>query len=278
MPSIFAARLSVNGVKNNKYWYDANYIKGAGSGYGNGNCTHYSVGREGESVNATGKLSLFKGRDPGGYPNAKEFYSSWLYQKGAEPKIGGILCWGSPTNTYGHVAFVERDPVKLSATKWKVLVSESCYSANVKNSIYWRLKEYTVEFGKVTTGVGMVYNGCCYSSKQNIDPRVLRNNNKNQVAVLVDDLSIRKSPNGEKWAGLFALKGIYNILETKKAGDYTWASLAPDVWIALNDKDGWTASYLLPTDADKDKKISELEKQVKELKDKIEKAKSKLQG
>lgn len=279
MPSIFASRLSVNGVKGNKYWYDPNYIKGADDGYGNGNCTHYSVGRMGESVNATGKLTLFKGRDPGGYPHAKDFYRYWLGDKGIEPKVGGILCWGSTKDTYGHVAFIEKEPIVLvKGSKWKVTVSESCYSSIPSKAIYWRLKEYTIEFGKVTTGVGMIYNGCCYSVKENINPTVTRDTKKDQVAVLVDDLCVRKAPNGEKWAGLYALKGLYNVLEVKEVGDYKWAVLANDVSIALNDEDGWTASYLLPTEDEKDKKIKELEAQVNILEDKIDRAIISLEG
>ena len=278
MPNIFLSRLSVNGVKESKYWNDPNYIGGLDRGLGLPNCTFYSVGRMGESINATGKLKLFSSKEAGGFPNAKNFYSDWLGQKGIEPKVGGILCWGSNKDQYGHVAFVEKEPIKLANNKWKVTVSESCYAVTPSQAVYWRLKEYTVETGKVTSGVGYIYNGCCYSVKSNINPTVTRNKNKDQVAVLVDMLCGRKSPNGEKWAGLYALQGIYNVLGVTDNGDYKWASLSNDVWIALNDEDGWTASYLLPTEDDKDKKIAELEKQVETLNAKISKATKDLKG
>lgn len=260
------ARLSANGVRGNKYWYDTNYIKGANSSYGLGNCTHYAVGEEGESTQATGKLLLFRDRDPGGYPDAKEFYDKWLYNKGVEPKVGGILCWGTKSNTYGHVAFVAVDPVFLGNSKWRVKVSESCYSKIPSKSVYWRLKEYIVEPGKITTGVGMVYNGCCYNIKPENDIRTVRNKDRNQVDILVDDLSVRKSPNGLKWEGLFALKGLYNILETQLSGNYTWAKLENDCWVALNDKDNWTKTYKKETDYDHANLQVELDKAKNEIK------------
>ena len=284
MPNMFLARLSITGVKESKYWNDSKYIGGLDRGLGLPNCTFYTVGREGESTDATGKLKLFKNKDAGGFPNAKEFYTQWAGSKGIEPKLGSIVCWGSSKDQYGHVAFIEKEPIKLATNKWQITVSESCWASNPSKGVYWRLKDYVIEPGKVTSGVGYVYNGCCYNIKNN-DFRVNRDTNKNQVAVLIDNLCARKSPNGEKWSGLYAVKGVYNILSTKEAGGYTWASLSNDCWIALNDKEGWTATYLLPTDSDKDKKIADLEKQVKalntdltSLKDKLNKAKEILKG
>ena len=62
-----------------------------------------------------------------------------------------------------------------------------------------------------------------------------------KVKVLISDLRIRKSPNGEivksngknKYTG----KGTFTIVDEKKAGNYTWGKLSSGAgWIALSDE------------------------------------------
>lgn len=59
-----------------------------------------------------------------------------------------------------------------------------------------------------------------------------------QVEVLVDNLRARKTPSleGEKLG--YISKGIFNVLQTTKADDYTWFEVEKDVWIAYNED--WT--------------------------------------
>lgn len=100
-----------------------------------------------------------------------------------------------------------------------------------------------------------------------------RDETKNQVEVLADSLRCRKSPNGEIIKNLFCPIGIYDILETKE-DDYVWVRLADGLWIATNDKDGWTKTYLKSSDdiEELNKQIANLNSQIKALQD--EKVKS----
>ena len=102
---------------------------------------------------------------------------------------------------------------------WKVLVSQSNYG-----STFFETKEYVVNRGSKTSGVGFIYNGCLHNPYIR-DIRVDRDTTKNQVEVLVDLLKLRKAANGDVVEGLFAAPGIYNIIETKEDGEYTWAKL-----------------------------------------------------
>ncbi len=82
--------------------------------------------------------------------------------------------------------------------------------------------------------------------------------------VLAERLKVRKTPNGEWVEGIFAPTGLHNIKEVQTAGEYTWAKLDDECWIALNDKDGWTKTYLKesdkPQEDDYKAKYEELEK------------------
>lgn len=279
---MFLERLNDSGIRQNKYWYDYNYNRGAG-GTALPNCTCYCVGRVLESYGADSPLVMFNGRNAGGFPDAKYWLSEWKFDKGIAPKVGGVLVWGKPTDRWGHVAFVERVLQTYSSTKWKVRVSQSNYGG-----VFWELKDYIIEKGKVTSGIGYVYQGCCYNPNVKIFSTT-KYQDKQQVEVLIDMLSARQSANGVKLSGLFCPPGLYNILGTKSAGAYTWAQLDSQVWIALNDTDGWTKTYI---PVDKDKQIKDLEGQVKTLnttisslnnqlatlKDKITKATKSLKG
>lgn len=93
-----------------------------------------------------------------------------------------------------------------------------------------------------------------------------RDETKNQVEVLADSVRCRKSPNGEIIKGLYCPKGLYNILEIKEDG-YVWVRLADDLWIATNDKDGWTKTYLKENS---DSEVEELNRQIANLNSQIQ--------
>ncbi len=68
---------------------------------------------------------------------------------------------------------------------------------------------------------------------------VLRDINKKQIEVIVDELRVRKTPNGEILG--YIKKGLYNVLDIKEQDFYTWYQIADDNWIAYN-KD-WEIIY-----------------------------------
>ena len=117
-------------------------------------------------------------------------------------------------------------------------------------------------------GVGLVFQGYIYPP--NVRYAVERDTSTDQVEILAERLKVRKSPNGDWVEGIFAPLGIYNILGVQTAGEYTWAKLDNECWIALNDKDGWTRTYLKesdkPQEDDYKAKYEELEKVCNDLK------------
>lgn len=264
--SMFAERLSSAGIKNNKFWYDASYNKGAkSSGTMLPNCTTYCIGRSEEIANQA--VKVFPNISVGGFYDAKEWYSKSDWVGSNEPVVGGILCWGASSDKYGHVAICER-VLGNTGNGWKVLVSQSNYGGT-----FFETKEYIVNRGVKTSGVGFIYNGCLHNPYIN-DIRVSRDTTKAQVEVLVDLVRIRKDANGDVVEGQFAAPGIYNIKETKEAGDYTWAKLDNERWIALNDEGGWTKTYLvdngIKTDPELENEVDELKAQINTLNSKVE--------
>lgn len=258
---MYLKRLSSNGIKGNKYWYSKEWNHGYTGDIALPNCTTYAVGEVYEESEVTSPFKMFTDRNATYFPNAKEFYNKWTGQKGIVPKEASIVCWGGTSDKYGHVAIVTKVE-QLATNKWRIQVAQSHYKGT-----YFEVKTYTVEPNKKTSGIGYVYNGCCYVNVR--DLRTTRNQDKSQVEVLVDMLSVRHTPNGSKYLGRYCPQGLYNILDTQVAGDYTWAKLDEDMWVALNDKDNWTKTYLITTNDDKDKEIAILEKQVNELQNQV---------
>ena len=229
---LFTLRLSKDGMKDNPYWYDSNINAGAKDGLYLPNCTTYASGRFSE-LNGRNMRDIMKNRV--GFGNAKDWYANTKLEKGATPRVGSIACFDG---SVGHVAIVEK--VNDDGT---VLVSQSNYEKKKDyNSInYFQTRTYKLEVGKKAKGVGLIFQGYIYAPY--IKTAVKRNENKPQVEILADKLRVRKQANGDWQEGIFAPLGLYDILETKEAGAYTWAKLDKDVWIALNDKDGWTKTY-----------------------------------
>ena len=271
---MFLERLNVSGIKGSKYWYDPSFNKGANTGTGLPNCVSYIVGRCQEEVFASEPMKLFKDRDPGGFPNAKDVYRLWAYEKGSEPKVGGVLVWdgyqsSQAITSYGHVAIVERVLEKVNSNSWRVLVSQSAYGG-----YFWKESEYTISPGVKTPGVGYVYLGCCYNP--DLKNRITtRNPNKDQVEVLAELLNVREKPNGDKYDGRYCPKGLYNIFAFRDTGGYTWAKLDSGCWIALNDAEGWTKTYFAESEDDTiaklESKILKLEAEITNLADANEK-------
>ena len=71
---------------------------------------------------------------------------------------------------------------------------------------------------------------------------VLRDENKNQLKVNVDDLRIRENASiNSKILGIASLNGIYNYYETKENEGYTWYRIDDNKWLAANDN--WITIY-----------------------------------
>ncbi len=229
------------------------------------NCTCFCLGRSEEIAGQA--VKVFPNISVGGFYDAKEWYDKSDWVGSNQPVEGGILCWGASSDKYGHVAICER-VLGNTGNGWKVLVSQSNYGGT-----YFETKEYVVNRGSKTAGVGFIYNGCLHNPYIN-DIRVERDTTKNQVEVLVDLLKLRKDANGDAVEGLFAAPGIYDIKETKESGDYTWAKLSTERWIALNDAEGWTKTYFVDnntkTDPELENDIAQLKEQINSLNSKIE--------
>ena len=239
---LFCPRYSKDGMKNNKYWYDktwnAGFNDGASGDSALPNCVTYASGRFSEE-NGQNLRNIMK--DYKGFSNANRWYSDTSMDKGSTPKLGAIACFGG---TLGHVAIVEA--INDDGT---ITVSQSNYQAkkDYNSSNYFQVKTYKkFEVGKVASGVGLMFQGYIYPP--NLRYAVTRDKTKDQVEVLADRLKVRKSANGDWQEGIFAHLGIFDIQEVKTAGDYTWAKLDDECWIALNDKDEWTKTYLKESD------------------------------
>ena len=69
---------------------------------------------------------------------------------------------------------------------------------------------------------------------------VSRNNDINQIEVLVDNLNARSEADSKSTSYGYINKGIYNVLNQKDNDDYHWVQIE-DYWIAT--KEGWTNYY-----------------------------------
>lgn len=229
---MFLERLNKNGIKGNKFYYDAEYSAFTASNIQMPNCTAYAYGRSGEIANQNIRPSGLSKN------NAKNWYvnSSSTWVRSSTPKVGAVACW---TGDLGHVAIVERVMDDGSC-----LVSQSNYTrdSSKMDANFFQLKQYKMEVGKVTSGVGLVFQG--YLLNPFVDLNIVeRDTSKNQVKVLAEQIRARKAPNGEAYEGLYIPMGLYDVLDTKVDG-YTWAKIADDVWFATNDDEKWTETYI----------------------------------
>lgn len=69
---------------------------------------------------------------------------------------------------------------------------------------------------------------------------VSRNENVDQIEVLIENLRIRDNPSGNILS--LAIPGIYNIISKKEKDGYTWYQISKNKWIAYNES--WAKIYL----------------------------------
>ena len=79
--------------------------------------------------------------------------------------------------------------------------------------------------------------------KKEITPNVDRDEYKDQIEVIVDNLRVRVAPNTNAEVLGKAKEGFYNYYETyrKDENDYVWYKIADNQWVASNDE--WTRVY-----------------------------------
>lgn len=110
----------------------------------------------------------------------------------------------------------------------------------------------------------------------NVVSTVKRDENKDQLKVLVDDLRIRKgTATNQTILGLAKQNGIYNYYEVKEANGYTWYKLADNQWIAY--QKGWLEIYLKKAPINEET-ILEYNKTINELKTKNDALKQEIEA
>lgn len=255
---MYLERLSVDGLNTSQY-YVPNGKFNTASPYSDvnlPNCTMYCYCRGYEAMEATKAFAWV--RSSGGFGNAKEWFATTTLPKGYELRDHSIAVFDG---NFGHVAFIER---RIDSTH--ALITESNYDSNksLRNWKYWQKRVVELIVGKATlSGIGNLI-GFIYLPVN--DKRVLRDTSLNQIQITEEFVNVRKSANGERYQGLFCPQGIYNVLAFKDAGNYKWAKLDTDSWVAIwdninNCKVSWATIY----EIEEDKTIKELKAQIKEL-------------
>ena len=117
------------------------------------NCTTFACCAWHYLMDAKQKYQMFARRAPGGFPNAKDWYNDYLFEKGPIPKVGAIAVWnGAAANGQkGHVAIVKE--VKGDS----IVVYQSNYGGN-----YFEEMELTPKVGVSTPKIKAKFIGYCY--------------------------------------------------------------------------------------------------------------------
>ena len=197
------------------------------------NCVGYASGRFNEIYNEiTGHTGSHKWNILN--CNAENFIERAV-QLGLEisnvPTLGGIMVWQKGTLNWqdgaGHVAVVEKiiddNTIYTSESAWG---GSAFYNSTRSNTN-----------GRWGMGSAYRFRACIVNpavKTVKVTPTVKRDENKEQVQVLVTDLNVRMEPSLKATRIGFAKKGYYNILGKKVAGGYTWLNIAEDQYIAFN--------------------------------------------
>lgn len=272
---MFLERLSADGIPELEYYEPKGKFNTSPAWSENQmpNCTMYCYCRGYEAMSSKSPIPYWV-RQSSGFGHAKTWYATTTLPKGSELRTGSVAVFDG---NYGHVAFVER---KIDATH--ALISESNYDDNksLRNWKYWRKREVELVVGKATlAGVGKLI-GFIYLPIN--DLRTAKNTNKDQVSIIEDFVNVRVKANGDKKLGLYCPIGTYNILELKDSGNYKWAKLDTDCWVAVydikNNKEvSWASLKLKDTQQDNDEVIK-LREENKSLLSKLDLVKDKLKN
>lgn len=142
---------------------------------------------------------------------------------------------GNAGNATGVHVHIEVGKGKFTGSGWY----ENSYGNWTINNGVHPVKAFYVSNTEVKNNGG-------YAWVNIIGMPVSRDNKKNQIEVMVNDLRCRKSPNGTILG--YVNKGIYNILDSSKNGNYTWYMIGSDNWIAYDPS--WAKLYLISNQSD----------------------------
>lgn len=271
---MYLERLSADGISTSKYYIPNGEFNTstAGSDVNLPNCTMYCYCRGFESIDAPKSFPWV--RPDGGFGNAKTWYATTTLPKGSVLKEGSVAVFDG---NYGHVAFVER---KINSTY--ALISESNYDANKsrRDWKYWQKREVELVVGKATlSGVGPLI-GFIYLPINDI--RVSKRDvSKNQVLIKEEFVHVRKTHNGEIYNGLFCPTGLYNVIEFVDKGQYKWAKIDDECYVAVYDiknkkSVSWAMIYEVDDKQVDEDKLTKLTEENKKLKSTINTIKTEL--
>lgn len=218
---------------------------------------------------SNGRFAEIQGKNKCTYQlvcNAENFIESAKKQGlsvSSIPVLGGIMVWQggstlSGNDGAGHVAVVEKIlELDAKGNPCKIYTSESSWGGPAFFN-----STRTNDNGRWGMTSGFTFRGCIINPACNINdqitPNVARNENVDQLQVLVDQLRVRKGAGTDKETLGYATKGYYNYYETKKANDYLWYRIANNQWVAY-DKEWET---ILPR---KETEVEILKRQVEKL-------------
>lgn len=163
---------------------------------------------------------------------------------GSTPRVGAIMCWGGGNNDCGHVEVVEiwNEELQEMQTSASDYGGTQFYNAMRKNDNgRWGLNSsfYFKGFIYQPDDVQKWING---EPLPPITPNVERDETKNQVEVIVDNLKVRTQPTTSSESLGYASKGFYNYYESVDNEGITWHRIADNQWIASNEGI-WTILY-----------------------------------
>ena len=239
-------------IRNYKPYDDKQYITRSAGGWSNcikgypmdthanvlANCVGYASGRFNEIIEEA--RDFHECRYTNLRCNACDFLERAVeagLEIGMTPRVGAIMCWGGGYSGCGHVAVVEIYDKSLS----KIQTSESDYGGN---QFYNAIR--TNDNGRWGLNSSFFFRGFIYQPKdvqewidgkptEEITPNVPRDEYKNQIEVLVDDLNVRASGSLQGTILGKAHKGFYNYYEVVKNQGYTWYRITCDnrsQWVA----------------------------------------------
>lgn len=158
-------------------------------------------------------------------------------QTGSTPRVGAIMCWGGGSSGAGHVEVVE-------------IFNEELYEVQTSASDYGGTQFYnamrTNNNGRWGLNSSFYFKGFIYQPDDvqkwingeplpPITPNVERDESKNQVEVIVDNLNVRTKPTMSSESLGYASIGFYDYFESVDNEGITWHKIADNQWIASNE-------------------------------------------
>lgn len=160
------------------------------------------------------------------------FYSVYGHlAKGLKVKRGDKVSKGQQLGNMGNSGYSFGNHLHFELRKG---ANDRAHVVNPMN--YLMLENHNV----IVSTQSLYYDQIKYR-QTSIGTPVPRNDAVDQVEVLIDDLNVRTKPSIHGDSLGYATKGIYNIHDVGKAGDYVWYEIEPDKWIAFSEK--WARYY-----------------------------------